>query len=45
MHQAQGNQRAEQLHLDVQLQIRVCLAADDVDPAQFPNFLALPDST
>ena len=45
MHQAQGNQRADQLHLRVQLQIRVGLAVNDVDRAQLANFLALPDRT
>ena len=45
MHQAQGDQRPDQLHLGVQLQIGVVLAAHDVDPTQLTTLLALPDRT
>ena len=45
MHQAQGHQGPDQLHLGVQLQLGVVLAAQDVDPPQLANLLALPDRT
>ena len=45
VHQAQGDQGADQLHLGVELQIGVVLAADDVDRTQRATLLALPDRT
>ena len=45
VHQAQGHERADQLHLGVKLELGVFLAVDDVDWAQRSTLLALPDRT
>ena len=39
MHQAQGHQGPDQLHLGVQLQLGVVLAASDVDPPKFAGYI------
>ena len=45
VHQAQGNQRPDQLHLRVEFQITVVFPADDVDWTQLATLLALHDRT
>ena len=45
VHQTQWDQRANQLHLGLQLQIRVVLAADDLNRTQRATLLAPADRT